>query len=263
MHEAKSRIFSIILAALYSGLNIYCAVMVYINGFSAKITPAAFGFDFSFLVTPVSSLFIILAAVLYLPLTVYTAEYCAKDSDGGKYQFFLYLSFAMLNGALLSVHLGFMLFFWQGLLITMFAMTLMRNHEHPCAAIKTITVAGISDLTLMFGIALTAKAAETGVMSNISEVPATGVGALGCICLFLGAIGKAGCMPLHSWRPTAAEDAGASEDADVTADAWLELAAALDCVAVEAAQPANKATTIQIATKIAPNFIFIFFLLIT
>lgn len=126
---------------------------------------------------------------------------------GGAYQFCLWASFSMIFGALLSDHLALTLFFWEGLLCTLFAMLLLRNRENPKTAIKALTVSGTADLLLMIGIAITISLAGTGRISAMSAIPIEGLGAAGFGCLMAGALGKAGCMPFHSWIPDAAMDA--------------------------------------------------------
>jgi formate hydrogenlyase subunit 3/multisubunit Na+/H+ antiporter MnhD subunit len=113
----------------------------------------------------------------------------------------------MINGALLSGHLGLTLLFWEGLLCTLFGLLISCNHENPRAIEKGFALAGMSDLILMLGVAATTHAAHTGVLAKMQSIPAQGIGALGAVCLLLGALGKAGGFPFHAWIPDAAEDA--------------------------------------------------------
>ena len=78
----------------------------------------------------------------------------------------------MVNGALLSDDLGLMLFFWEGLLCTLFGMLLLRNRENPRAAVKALTICGLADLVLMLGIAATIRAAGTTCMNvrNLNQL---------------------------------------------------------------------------------------------
>lgn len=195
-------------AALLGALANLCgAVLVWRGGLEAALPVSALGFRFAFRADRMSALFLLLGAVLFTVLALYTAGYCRALPWGGQYQFWLWLSLSMLNGALLSDHLGLMLFFWEGLLCTLFGILLLRNHENPRTAVKALTISGAADLLLMLGIVSTVSAAGTGVISEISKLPTAGAGGLGCVCLLLGALGKAGCMPFHSWIPLAAEDA--------------------------------------------------------
>ena len=113
----------------------------------------------------------------------------------------------MINGAILSDNLGIMLFFWEGLLCTLFGILLINNQEHPGTAVKALTLSGSADLLLMLGIIVTTFLAGTGNLSEINRLPIQGMGLLGFLCLMFGAIGKAGSMPFHSWIPNASDDA--------------------------------------------------------
>jgi NADH-quinone oxidoreductase subunit L len=112
----------------------------------------------------------------------------------------------MVNGAVLSDNLVLMLFFWEGLLLTLFGMIMIGSKQAFKTAIKAFIIVGISDLFMMVGIALTAYLAGTLTMSKIS-IAAGGLGGLAFIFLMIGAISKAGSMPFHSWIPDAAIDA--------------------------------------------------------
>ncbi|HAZ18969.1 MAG TPA: proton-conducting membrane transporter, partial [Clostridiales bacterium] len=75
-----------------------------------------------------------------------------KQSYNGLYLLYLYISLGMINGALMADHLGILLFFWEGLLCTLFGMLLIGNRDHPKAAMKALTISGLADLLLMLGI---------------------------------------------------------------------------------------------------------------
>ena len=134
-------------------------------------------------------------------LAVYTAGHCRTKSWGGLYFFYLFLSLGMLNGALLADHLGLLLFFWEGLLCTLFGVLLLGNSVNPRAAVRGLTLAGTSDLILMLGIAATTHAAETGTISAMERLPVAGLGAMGCALLLLGALGKAGSIAVPFLDP--------------------------------------------------------------
>ena len=204
----KSYPASLLCALLMSAANLLCAIGVYkAGGMTVSLPVSVVGFTLTFRADGISSLFLLFSAAMVPLLLLYTVGFCKGKSWGGLYLLYLSLSISMINGALLSDDLGLMLFFWEGLLCTLFGMLLLRNREKPRAAIKALTVSGTADLILMLGIAATIHTAGTSLMSGMSLLPVTGVGALGCACLLVGALGKAGCMPFHSWIPLAAEDA--------------------------------------------------------
>ncbi len=125
-----------------------------------------------------------------------------------KNQFYSYLLFtvAMTNGAVLADNLVLMLFFWEGLLLTLFGMIAIGRPGAFRTAIKALIIVGISDLCLMMGIGIAGYMAGTFTISKIS-LQVGGIGAIGFILMMIGAISKAGSLPFHTWIPDAAVDA--------------------------------------------------------
>ena len=171
-------------AGNWGGLNFELALRVY--PFSSFVLAAAAGFGF------VVTLF------------------CMRSLQGKSYanQFYVYtlITLAAVNGAILANNLAVLLFFWEGMLGTLFAMIAIGNPNAYKTATKAFLIMGVTDLCLMFGIALTGWSAGTMKMSAINLDP-TGINAVAMILLMIGAASKAGCMPFHTWIPDAANDA--------------------------------------------------------
>ena len=123
-------------------------------------------------------------------------------------QFYCYLlvTLAMTNGAVLADNLVLMLFFWEGLLLTLFGLIAIGRPGAYKTAIKAFIIVGISDLCLMIGIGLTGYLAGTMTISKIS-LSVDSWAALAFILMMIGAISKAGSVPFHTWIPDAAVDA--------------------------------------------------------
>jgi NADH-quinone oxidoreductase subunit L len=127
-------------------------------------------------------------------------------------QFYAYylLTLAFVNGAVLANNLVVLLFFWEGLLLTLYGMIAI-GHKHAentnYTAVKAFIIAGVTDLCLMLGICLTYYVSGTLTISLI-HLPLHGyVCNIAFILMMIGAISKAGSMPFHSWIPDAAVDA--------------------------------------------------------
>jgi NADH-quinone oxidoreductase subunit L len=116
------------------------------------------------------------------------------------------LTVAMASGAALANNLVLFLVFAEGLLLTQFAMISAGRNKPYATAIKAFVIVGISDLAMMLGVMLTGRLAGTLNMSAI-RLPLDGLGGAAFLLLMVGAIGKAGAMPFHSWIPDAALDA--------------------------------------------------------
>ncbi|MDP4132511.1 MAG: proton-conducting transporter membrane subunit [Bacillota bacterium] len=203
----KQYIVKLVIAILSSVTNLIFALGLSLhNEFFTRVPYAPFEFEFLFRVYDLCALFIVIAAVVFVLITLYTVIYSKKKHYGGLYLLYLYISFAMVNGALLSDSLGSMLFFWEGLLFPLFGILLIKNNNNPKTAVKTLTLVGLSDLLLMLGIIITSHTAGTQNLSEIENLAISGNGMLGFICIMLGALGMSGCMPFHSWIPNASDD---------------------------------------------------------
>ena len=116
------------------------------------------------------------------------------------------ITLGMVNGAVLADHLIVLLFFWEGLLLTLFGMIAIGSPGAFKTAFKAFVIVGVTDVCMMLGIALAGKAAGTLVMSKI-HLPLDAIGCAAMLLMMIGAVSKAGAMPFHSWIPDAAVDA--------------------------------------------------------
>jgi len=170
---------------------------------------AGFGFDLEFSLNKLSY-FIVLAVSMFTVLVgLYSMVSLRKKNYANTYFFYYLLTVAFVNGAVLCSNMGVMLFFWEGLLVLLFGMLVAVNKTAVKTAVKALVVNGAADLILMMGIGITCYVAGSMHMNDISKLPIDGLGAAGFFMMLLGAIGKAGSMPFHSWIPTASEDAPA------------------------------------------------------
>ena len=122
---------------------------------------------------------------------------------------YLLLSLAMTNGAVLADNLVVLLFFWEGLLLTLFGMIAIGRPDAWKTALKAFIIVGVSDVCLMWAWPWPAtwRGPSACRRSPPSRLPADGLGGLAFVLLMIGAISKAGSMPFHSWIPDAAVDA--------------------------------------------------------
>ncbi len=164
-----------------------------------------FGVNFSIRIDQFSSFIILAVAVFCFLITLYSITFMKDKNNSSQFFAYLLISLAMTSGAVIADNLVVMLFFWEGLMVTLFAMILIGSKGAFKTAVKALVLVGVSDLCLMVGIGLTGRLAGTLTMSNI-DLNLTSVGGLAFIFLMIGAISKAGSMPFHSWIPDAAID---------------------------------------------------------
>ena len=182
------------------------AVFLFRKDLTLSLPWAGYGLDFILRSYHFSS-FIILAAA---GLSFLIALYCSAFLKGKEYlkSFAVYflVSLAFVNGAVLADNLLLLLFFWEGLLITIFGMIAIGNKGAFKTATKAFIIIGATDLCMMLGIALAARLAGTLVISEI-KLPLNALGSVAFVLLMIGAVSKAGSMPFHTWIPDAAADA--------------------------------------------------------
>jgi formate hydrogenlyase subunit 3/multisubunit Na+/H+ antiporter MnhD subunit len=153
--------------------------------------------------------FILLAAACFAFLIViYSIAFMKGKQSLRQFYSFLLITLGFVNGAVLANNLEMMMFFWEGLLVTLFAMIMTGGKSSQKTAVKALVLVGISDICLMLGIGLVAYLNE-GVltMDRIVRLPVNDfLSAFAFVMLLIGAITKAGALPLHRWIPDAAED---------------------------------------------------------
>jgi NADH:ubiquinone oxidoreductase subunit 5 (subunit L)/multisubunit Na+/H+ antiporter MnhA subunit len=168
---------------------------------------AGFGIEFSLRLYPFSAFIVLVTAFFALLAVVYSTAFMKGKNFLNQYYAYLLLSVGLANGAALADNLIVLLFFWEGLLVTLFGMISIGNKNAFKTAIKALIIVGISDLVMMLGMGLTGHLAGTLAISKIS-LPLTGMlSNLAFLFLVIGATAKAGSMPFHSWIPDAAQDA--------------------------------------------------------
>ena len=167
----------------------------------------AVGINFALRIYDFSQLLLFLAAIVALLVGLFSLAYMRRKSYGNRFFFYYLLNLAMFNSALLSNNMVVLLFFGEGMLFVLFAMLLMNQYENHGAAKKALVINACADLLLMLGACATCFSAGSTIMTDIVALPLTGTGQLGFVCMMLGAVGKIGAMPFHSWLPTASRGA--------------------------------------------------------
>lgn len=153
-------------------------------------------------------LFVGLFGVLVLG---YSLRYM-RGTDGVRgYYLYMPLLMATANGALLSGTLPVLLFFWGSMMAVLYGLLLVGRPGRDRVAARTLLLVGLSDFSLLLGIALLLAG---GASHDLAPAVPMGLAEPRVIAAFLlmtlGALAKAGSMPLHSWIPEAAGTAPAT-----------------------------------------------------
>jgi len=193
--------------ALSAGLlNFIFAVALFKSNLYYSLPWAGFGLEFSLRLYHFSAFILASSAFFGLVVILYSTVFMRNKQFLNQFYAYFLITLTCINGAVLADNLVVMLFFWEGSLAALFGMIAIGGKAAFKTATKAFIILGITDLCMMFGIALTGHLAGTLTISNIS-LPLTSLGGLAFILLMIGAISKAGSMPFHSWIPDAAIDA--------------------------------------------------------
>ncbi|MBL0314220.1 MAG: NADH-quinone oxidoreductase subunit L [Flavobacteriales bacterium] len=175
------------------------------------ITAGSFDIDFSFLVDPLSTIYLLFITGVGFLIHVYSTGYMHDDEGFNRFMAYLnlfvfFMLILVLGDSYVTMFVG-----WEGVGVCSFMLIGfwykdMKNND---AAKKAFIVNRIGDLGLIIGMCL--LFAYTGTLkfddlfiggSDASGIPG-GVGTAIGISLFIGAMGKSAQIPLHTWLPDA------------------------------------------------------------
>ena len=170
---------------------------------------AGTGIDFELRLYHFSSFILLgLSGFLFL-IVLYSTVKMAGKGRIREYYGYIFLTSALANGAVLANNFVLLVFFWEGLLLTLYGLITIGGKESYKTAMKSFIINGLCDFCLILGIGILWYLTGNLRMSEVSIKP-EGLAALSFVLMMIGAIGKAGAMPFHTWIPDAAIDAPVS-----------------------------------------------------
>lgn len=202
----KAKWVSAIVAILASAVQLAIAIYLFPTDTGLSLAWLGHGIDFSLRVTRLSAFILLAIAGFSLLVSLYAGASMAKAPSTRPFFAWMLFTLALASGAALADNLVLLIIFWEGLLVTMFGMISTGSTRPLGTAIKAVIIVGVSDICMMLGAMFTAKLAGTLTLSQI-HLPVSGLGGAAFLLLMIGAMGKAGAMPFHSWIPDAALDA--------------------------------------------------------
>ncbi len=164
------------------------------------------GIDFELRLYQFSQFILLALSGFVFLITLYSTVKMANNPRVREYYGYLFLTAAMSAGAVLANNFVPLVFFWEGLLITLYALITIGGRGSHRTAVKSFLIGGFCDFCMILGIAILWSQTGTLRLSDISVVP-QGLAAVSFYLMMIGAIGKAGAMPFHTWIPDAASDA--------------------------------------------------------
>jgi formate hydrogenlyase subunit 3/multisubunit Na+/H+ antiporter MnhD subunit len=165
------------------------------------------GIDFDLRLYHFSSFILLALAGFLILITIYTTAKMKDAPRSREFMAYVFLTAAFANGAVLANNFVPLVFFWEGLLVTLYGLiTIGGRPASGRTAVKALLISGFCDFSMILGIGLLWTVSGTLTMSEVSVEP-TGLAAVAFVLMMVGAAGKAGAMPFHTWIPDAAVDA--------------------------------------------------------
>jgi NADH-quinone oxidoreductase subunit L len=175
------------------------------------IKTGSFTASLSFLIDPLSSIFLLIITGVGFLIHVYSTAY--MHDDPGYNRFFSYLNLFVFFMLLLVMGANYLVMFigWEGVGLCSYLLIgfWFRNQEYNSAANKAFIMNRIGDLGMLIGIILIFVHAGSiqylDVFSKVSIDGSIEKGTLTLITilLFVGAMGKSAQIPLYTWLPDA------------------------------------------------------------
>ena len=195
-----------VVAVIASAAQVAVAIVLFPTDASITMPWLGYGIEISLRLSRMSAFIVLAIAGFSFLVSLYAASSMAKAPSTRPFFAWMLLTVAMASGAALADNLVLLLVFWEGLLLTLFGMISTGARRPHGTAVKAVIIVGATDLCMMLGVMLTGRLAGTLSMSAI-RLSVDGVGGVAFILMMVGALGKAGAMPFHSWIPDAALDA--------------------------------------------------------
>lgn len=165
---------------------------------------------FSFLVDPLSTLFLLIITGVGFLIHVYSTAYMHEENSADYAKYFCYLNLFVFSMLLLVLGSNFVILFigWEGVGLCSYLLIgyWFKNLDYGNAAKKAFVMNRIGDLGFLIAIfALISKFGSVSFDEVFKQAPAATTAFLTCVTLllFIGATGKSAQIPLYTWLPDA------------------------------------------------------------
>jgi len=190
------------------------AIWIFFKGSSPfqllLINLGEFSLSFDLLVTPLASFIFLFASGFSFLIALYSIPFMAKTKRLKTYYAFLLFALAGCSGVFFSNNLLIFLIFWEIVTASLYFLITTGGPESSYGSTKTFIMLGAADACLLLGVGMIWGLTHTLSINSLSVSMDSSVSVIAFFLMVLGAITKAGAMPLHSWVPAASEGAPSS-----------------------------------------------------
>ena len=165
---------------------------------------------FSFLVDPLSVLFLLIITGVGFLIHVYSTSYMQEENAPAFAKYFCYLNLFVFSMLLLVLGSNFVILYigWEGVGLCSYLLIgyWFKSQEYSSAAKKAFVMNRIGDFAFLIAIFAMINQFGTASFSEIfQQAPkaTTGLITMVTLLLFIGATGKSAQIPLYTWLPDA------------------------------------------------------------
>ena len=184
----------------------------------SEVVATTFGIDFRFYIDSLAGFILLFCAIFAVLVWLYSLKSMSKTPREKFYHLYIALTLSAANGVVVTGNLLFLLIFWNVLVFTLYGILLVGKKDSSFAARKAVTIIGVSDFIMMLGIAILLIRIGNINIPTFPVIPVSGPWLVTAyILIAIGAIAKAGAIPLHPWIPESAKVVPASTMAYIPA----------------------------------------------
>lgn len=211
----RARLFAGIVALAVAAWLLLQAIVLFGSGNLAWSTVlfslgGAIPIEFALRLYRLNAFVLLFVSIFGVLSILYSLGYLWKKDRSSLYYTFMLWTLAAASGALLADDLLILLVFWELLTAILFFLVNMGEQGHEKAAAKAFAILGLSDAAMLLGVVLIWATQGTLSISALRISTSDPLGLVSFLLLFVGAIAKAGAIPLHSWVPAIAVPTPAS-----------------------------------------------------
>ena len=212
MHKDVASFFACGVMLLSFTLSVYLFFHLFNGGQAIStvlfnwIVAGNFSASFSFLVDPLSSVFLLIITGVGFLIHVYSVGYMHDDAGYNRFMsylnlFIFFMLMLVMGGNYLVMFVG-----WEGVGLCSYLLIgfWFKNQEYNSAANKAFIMNRIGDLGMLLGIILIfVQFGSIQYTEVFSKIDTGATFTLITILLFIGAMGKSAQLPLYTWLPDA------------------------------------------------------------
>jgi formate hydrogenlyase subunit 3/multisubunit Na+/H+ antiporter MnhD subunit len=207
----KIRWFREVLAILIAALSTISAFLIFFREIPDLhydfLEFEQFNLHLDMITSPMSGFILIFITGFVFLVSIYSLSYFSRDDTPKEYPAFILFALGGSCGVVTADHFLLFLIFWEIVTVSLYFLICTGGKDARKGATKTFAMLGGADGCLILGIGLCWFMTKSFTISSMN-IPISGwMPGIAFLLMMIGAIAKAGAIPLHTWIPAAADSA--------------------------------------------------------